>query len=110
MPNTGSLQAIAVPLRASGKRIMNRPRLLVINIYSLALVAGLATFAFTLTVDWMLRVFIADLVETLGPLAMIVLFVVISIPMIETKLLAEKPAYAHYQKNTPMLLPKLTQR
>jgi len=65
MPNTGSLQAIAVPLRASGKRIMNRPRLLVINIYSLALVAGLATFAFSLTVDWMLRVFIADLVATL---------------------------------------------
>jgi steroid 5-alpha reductase family enzyme len=58
----------------------------------------------------MLRVFIADLVATLGPIAMIVLYVVISIPMIETKLLAEKPAYAHYQKNTPMLLPKLSQR
>ena len=92
MPNTGSLQAIAVPLWASGKRIMNRPRLLVINIYSLALVAGLATFAFTLTVDWMLRVFIADLVATLGSIEMIVLYVVISIPLIEKKLLGVKPA------------------
>ena len=89
---------------------MNRPRLLVINIYSLALVAGLAIFAFSLAIDWKLRIFIADLVATLAPLAVIVLFVVISIPMIETKLLAEKPAYAHYQKNTPMLLPRLTQR
>jgi len=40
-----------------------------------------------------------------GPLAMILLFTLITIPMIEKKLAADKPGYAEYQRQTPMLLP-----
>jgi steroid 5-alpha reductase family enzyme len=39
-----------------------------------------------------------------GPTAMIILFVGISIPMIETKLSEEKPTYRAYQASTPMLI------
>ena len=43
----------------------------------------------------------------LGPVTMIALFVGISIPMIEKKLLADKPAYAEYRARTKMLIPRL---
>jgi steroid 5-alpha reductase family enzyme len=41
----------------------------------------------------------------IGALAMIMLFVGVSIPLIERKLLAEKPDYAGYCTRTPALLP-----
>jgi steroid 5-alpha reductase family enzyme len=41
----------------------------------------------------------------IGAAAMIVLFVGVSIPMIEKKLDAGKPGYAEYRAHTPMLLP-----
>ena len=41
----------------------------------------------------------------IGAAAMIVLFVGVSIPMIEKKLDAGKPGYAEYRTHTPMLLP-----
>lgn len=40
-----------------------------------------------------------------GAAAMIVLFIGVSIPMIEKKLDADKPRYAEYRAHTPMLLP-----
>ena len=40
-----------------------------------------------------------------GPVVMILLFTVISIPMIEKKLIEDKPSYQDYQKRVPMLLP-----
>ena len=40
-----------------------------------------------------------------GPFVMILLFTVISIPMIERKLIEDKPRYHDYQKRVPMLLP-----
>jgi steroid 5-alpha reductase family enzyme len=43
----------------------------------------------------------------LGPVSMVLLFVGISIPMIERKLLAEKPGYAAYCTRTRMLIPRL---
>jgi len=36
---------------------------------------------------------------------MILLFTLISIPMIEKKLIEDKPSYRDYQKRVPMLLP-----
>ena len=42
----------------------------------------------------------------LGPAVMIMLFVGISIPMIEKKLTADKPAYASYRSRTSMLIPR----
>jgi steroid 5-alpha reductase family enzyme len=41
----------------------------------------------------------------LGPVSMIVLFVGISIPMIERKLAADKPGYADYRRRVKMLVP-----
>jgi steroid 5-alpha reductase family enzyme len=41
----------------------------------------------------------------LGPVAMVGLFTIVSIPMIETRLLADKPGYAAYRARTPALLP-----
>ncbi|MEE4299511.1 MAG: DUF1295 domain-containing protein [Pseudomonadales bacterium] len=41
----------------------------------------------------------------LGPAVMIALFLIVSIPMIEKKLLADKPGYADYRARTPMILP-----
>jgi len=41
----------------------------------------------------------------LGPVSMAALFVGISIPMIERKLDADKPAYAAYRRRTRMLIP-----
>ena len=41
----------------------------------------------------------------IGPVAMVTLFVGISIPMIEKKLLEDKPNYSHYRATTPMLIP-----
>ena len=41
----------------------------------------------------------------LGPVSMAALFLVVSIPMIERKLAADKPAYAAYRKRTRMLIP-----
>lgn len=43
----------------------------------------------------------------LGPVSMIVLFVGISIPMIERKLSDDKPAYADYQRRVKMLIPRI---
>ena len=43
----------------------------------------------------------------LGPTAMLILFVGISIPMIERKLVADKPGYPSYRQRVPMLLPRL---
>ncbi len=40
-----------------------------------------------------------------GPTGMILLFVFVSIPMIEKKLLVDKPDYANYKKNTCSLFP-----
>ena len=40
-----------------------------------------------------------------GPAVMILLFTLISIPMIEKKLIEDKPSYRDYQKRVPMLLP-----
>ena len=40
-----------------------------------------------------------------GPTVMILLFTLISIPMIEKKLIEDKPSYRDYQKRVPMLLP-----
>ena len=40
-----------------------------------------------------------------GPVVMILLFTLISIPMIEKKLIEDKPGYKDYQKRVPMLLP-----
>ena len=42
----------------------------------------------------------------LGPVAMLLLFTGISIPMIERKLEAAKPAYPTYRASTPMLIPR----
>ena len=42
----------------------------------------------------------------LGPVVMMGLFLVVSIPMIERKLDAGKPGYAAYRQRTPMLLPR----
>lgn len=41
----------------------------------------------------------------LGPVSMSVLFLGVSIPMIETRLAADKPAYAEYRRRTRMLVP-----
>jgi steroid 5-alpha reductase family enzyme len=41
----------------------------------------------------------------IGPLAMTGLFVGVSIPMMEARSLARRPAYASYQKQVPMLFP-----
>lgn len=43
----------------------------------------------------------------IGPLLMTALFLFISIPMIEKRLLERKPAYKRYKETTPMLLPRL---
>ena len=43
----------------------------------------------------------------LGPVAMIALFLGVSIPMIEKKLMADKPSYPEYQARTRQLLPGL---
>jgi steroid 5-alpha reductase family enzyme len=43
----------------------------------------------------------------LGPVTMIVLFIGISIPMIEKKLIADKPGYEAYRARTKMLIPRL---
>lgn len=40
-----------------------------------------------------------------GPLAMLGLFILVSIPMIERKLAADKPDYAAYRRRTRMLVP-----
>ncbi|MEM7677129.1 MAG: DUF1295 domain-containing protein, partial [Myxococcota bacterium] len=40
-----------------------------------------------------------------GVVAMVFLFVVISIPMMEKRQLSTKPAYADYQRRTSMLIP-----
>jgi steroid 5-alpha reductase family enzyme len=41
----------------------------------------------------------------IGPLSITVLFLTISIPMIEKRMLALKPEYAAYQAKTPVLIP-----
>jgi steroid 5-alpha reductase family enzyme len=43
----------------------------------------------------------------LGPASMLLLFVGISIPMIERKLLADKPGYADYRGRVKMLIPRV---
>ncbi len=43
----------------------------------------------------------------LGPVSMLVLFVGISIPMIERKLMEDKPGYADYRSRVKMLIPRL---
>jgi steroid 5-alpha reductase family enzyme len=43
----------------------------------------------------------------LGPVSMLVLFVGISIPMIERKLMTDKPEYAAYRARVKMLIPRL---
>ncbi len=43
----------------------------------------------------------------LGPLCMVGLFLFVSIPLIERKLVADKPAYAQYRQRTRMLIPGL---
>ena len=43
----------------------------------------------------------------LGPVTMLVLFIGISIPMIEKKLAGDKPGYEAYRKRTKMLIPRL---
>ncbi len=59
--------------------------------------AALGTFALAAGVPW--------LVSSAGILAMLALFVFVSIPMIERKLTTDKPAYARYQELTRVLLP-----
>lgn len=44
-------------------------------------------------------------ISLIGPIAMASLFIGISIPLIEKKLLADKPSYSYYQTTTPMLIP-----
>lgn len=46
-----------------------------------------------------------DTLVIAGPVVMILLFTLITIPMIEKKLLADKPGYEAYQRRTPMVLP-----
>jgi steroid 5-alpha reductase family enzyme len=46
----------------------------------------------------------------LGPLVNTVMFVTVSIPMMEARQLKNKPEYAEYRKKTGMLLPKLFSR
>ncbi len=43
----------------------------------------------------------------IGPLAMVALFVGVSIPLMEKRSLARRADYPAYQRDTPMLLPKL---
>ena len=43
----------------------------------------------------------------LGPASMLVLFVGISIPMIERKLMTDKPQYARYRSRVKMLIPRV---
>jgi steroid 5-alpha reductase family enzyme len=43
----------------------------------------------------------------IGPLMITLLFLFISIPMIEKRMLARKPGYSRYQQTTPMLVPWL---
>lgn len=44
---------------------------------------------------------------TVGAFAMLGMFVFITIPMIDNRMLARKPAYADYHARTPMLIPKV---
>ena len=46
-------------------------------------------------------------ITVIGPVAMTILFVFISIPMMEKYVLQKRPAYAEYKKAVPMLIPKL---
>ena len=47
----------------------------------------------------------AEHLAWVGISAMLLLFILISIPMIEKRQLANKPAYAEYQRRVPMLIP-----
>jgi steroid 5-alpha reductase family enzyme len=46
----------------------------------------------------------------IGPLSVTLLFLLVSIPMIEKRLLERKPGYACYQQCTPRLLPRIAMR
>ena len=46
-------------------------------------------------------------ITVIGPVAMTILFVFISIPMMEKYVLQKRPNYADYKKTVPMLIPRL---
>ncbi len=46
-------------------------------------------------------------ITVIGPVAMTILFVYISIPMMEKYVLQKRPNYADYKKTVPMLIPRL---
>ena len=45
-----------------------------------------------------------------GPLAMVVLFVTVSIPMMDERSLARRPGYAEHMRAVPALIPRWTRR
>jgi len=46
-------------------------------------------------------------ITVIGPVAMTILFVFISIPMMEKYVLQKRPTYVEYKKTVPMLIPRL---
>ncbi|MCD6321819.1 MAG: DUF1295 domain-containing protein [Clostridiales bacterium] len=46
-------------------------------------------------------------ITVIGPVAMTILFIFISIPMMEKYVLQKRPMYADYKKTVPMLIPRL---
>ena len=58
---------------------------------------------------WLMQMGVAPSywVTVAGPVAMTLLFVFISVPMMENYITQKKPAYREYKKTVPMLLPKL---
>jgi steroid 5-alpha reductase family enzyme len=61
---------------------------------------GLWLFAMAAGLDWWWTV--------AGALAVSVMFVFVSIPMMERRMMATRSGYAEYREGTPMLLPRLT--
>jgi steroid 5-alpha reductase family enzyme len=63
---------------------------------------GLWLFAIAAGIEWWWTV--------VGAVAITAMFVFVSIPMMERRLLAMRPGYAEYRVQTPMLLPRLCRR
>jgi len=58
---------------------------------------------------WLMQMGVApsNWVTVAGPLCMTLMFVFISVPMMEKYVVAKRPAYEEYKKEVPMLLPKI---
>jgi steroid 5-alpha reductase family enzyme len=56
---------------------------------------------------WVMQIGVAPQhwLTVIGPVAMTILFVFISIPMMEKYVMAKRPGYAEYKKTVPMLIP-----